>query len=669
LSDRTDLFSPFQKIFLFQKSFLTNRIQYITNPVIITDVVIFSTTIRKRRVFTMARCISADSSLTDYLNRRTDINTAFDRFADQKVKCGFGKLGVCCRLCSNGPCRITPDSPKGVCGATADSIVARNFLRTVAAGSACYLHICEATARRLKSIGEGISPLPIRSPKSLDQLAALFGIEAETTEEKARLVADKVLADLYKPRDEKMELVEILAPAERFDTWKELDILPGGAKAEVFDAFVKTSTNLNTDPIDQMLHVLNLGISTGLYGLSMTNLLNDVIMGEPEIRVAACGFSVADPDYVNIVVQGHSHSVFAGLIAFLETEAGQAIGREVGARGVRVVGLTCVGQDMQLRAAASGTSVFAGQAGNNFTQEALFATGAIDMAISEFNCTLSGMEPIAAKQDIKLVCLDDVSKQTTAELLKDERGKELELAEKLVRMAAAQHQQRRSTVNSGIVIDIPDHGCCDVLTGISEKSLVKFLGGSLQPLIILGCSNLAEGGHDVTTVALTRELIKRDILVLSAGCTTGGLSNVGLCSPGAASQAGPGLRAVCESLGIPPVLNFGPCLSIGRVEMVAKALAETMNISMPELPVAISAPQWLEEQAVADGVFGLAMGLTLHLAQCPPVTGSPIITKLLTEDLINMTGSRLIVEPDPIQAAEKMVAVISGKLQALGVAA
>lgn len=144
----------------------------------------------------MPRCASADTCLSDYLESKTDINTAFDRFGEQKVKCGFGKLGVCCRLCSNGPCRITPDSPKGVCGATADSIVARNFLRMVAAGSACYLHVCEATARRLKSIGEGVTPLSLRSQQSLDELAAMFGIEAETTEEKARLVADKVLADL-----------------------------------------------------------------------------------------------------------------------------------------------------------------------------------------------------------------------------------------------------------------------------------------------------------------------------------------------------------------------------------------------------------------------------------------------------------------------------------------
>jgi len=629
----------------------------------------------------MPRCASADTCLSDYLESKTDINTAFDRFGEQKVKCGFGKLGVCCRLCSNGPCRITPDSPKGVCGATADSIVARNFLRMVAAGSACYLHVCEATARRLKSIGEGVTPLSLRSQQSLDELAAMFGIEAETTEEKARLVADKVLADLYKPRDEKMELVEFMAPKERIDTWERLGILPGGAKAEVFDALVKTSTNLNTDSVDQMLHVLNLGISTGLYGLAMTNLLNDVIMGEPEIRIASTGFSVADPDYVNIAVSGHSHSVFAGLIAYLESDAAQAIGREVGAKGIKLVGMTCVGQDMQLRAGASGTDIFCGQAGNNFTQEALLSTGAIDMVVSEFNCTLSGIEPIAAKQQIRLVCLDDVAKQSSAELLTDERGKELELAETLVRMAADQHKQRHA-IDTGVIIDVPQHGFNDVVTGVSEKSLVKFLGGSVQPVIdlivsgrikgvvgVLGCSNLAEGGHDMTTVNLTRELIKRDILVLSAGCTTGGLANVGLCSPSAASQAGPGLRAVCESLGIPPVLNFGPCLSIGRIEMVAKALAETMNVTMPELPVVISAPQWLEEQALADGAFGLAMGLTLHLAQMPPVAGSPIITKLLTEDLPSITGGRLFIESDPVKTADRMAAIIAGKLGALGVAA
>lgn len=623
----------------------------------------------------MSRCQSADGCFAEYLSKKSEYNTAFDRFEDQCLKCGYGEMGVCCRLCSNGPCRITPDSPKGVCGATADTMVARNFLRAVAAGSACYLHVAESTARRLKSIAEGTSPLPLRSEESVHQLADMLGTGGEDVKSKAKNIAEAILRDLYLARDEKMQLVEKLAPAERVDKWKELGVYPGGAKAEVFDALVKTSTNLNTDPVDQMLHCLNLGISTGLYGLAATNLMNDIIMGEPVIRVAQTGFSVVDADYINIAVSGHSHSVFAGLIKLLETEEGQAIGKAAGAKGIKIVGLTCVGQDMQLRAGSSGTDIFAGQAGNNFTQEALLATGGVDLVISEFNCTLSGIEPIAEKLKIKLVCLDDVAKQASAEMLADIRGSELELARNLCKMAAAQYIERRDTVE----IDVPNHGYKDVLTGVSEKSLVNFLGGNLDPLIellqngtikgvagILGCSNLAAGGHDITTTALTRELIQRDILVLSAGCTTGGLANCGFCSPDAADWAGPGLKAVCKKLGIPPVLNFGPCLAIGRIEMVVSALSKAIGVSIPELPVVISAPQWLEEQALADGCFGLALGLTLHLAQPPAILGSPIVTKLLTQDLVDITGGKVIVEMDPVAAADQLEAVIESKKKALG---
>lgn len=624
----------------------------------------------------MSRCQSADTCLAGYLEKRSDINTAFDRMADQAVKCGYGQMGVCCRLCSNGPCRVTPDSPKGVCGATADTMVARGFLRAVAAGAACYLHVAESTASRLKSIATGDSPLRLRSEKSLDELAAKLGVSGGSVKELARGVADAVLNDLQRPRSEKMELVSKLAPPGRVKRWGELGILPGGAKAEVFDALVKTSTNLNADPVDQLLHCLNLGICTGLYGLALTNLMNDVIMGEPEIVAAAVGFSTLSPDYVNIAVTGHSHSVFAGLVAFLESEAGQQIGRDVGAKGVKLVGLTCVGQDMQLRATAAAGHVFAGQAGNNFTQEALLATGAVDMVVSEFNCTLSGIEPIAELTKTKLVCLDDVAKLSSAELMADRKGDELKLAERLCRLAASQFPMRRAH----IPVDIPTHGHDDVVCGVSEKSLAKLLGGDFAPLLelikngtikgvagILGCSNLAAGGHDVTTVALTKELISRDILVLSAGCTSGGLANCGFCSPSAKEWAGPGLRAVCEKLGIPPVLNFGPCLAIGRVEMVAAELAKALGVDIPDLPVVISAPQWLEEQALADGCFGLALGLTLHLAQPPAILGSPLVTKLLTAGLEELTGGKVIVEMDPVAAADKLQQVINTKLAKLGV--
>ena len=311
----------------------------------------------------MSMCAMADGCLEAFVKKKSSVGTAFTRFEEQAVKCGYAQLGVCCRLCSNGPCRSTPDSPRGVCGADADTMVSRHLLRTVAAGAACYLHVAESTARRLKSIADGASPLTLRGIKTLDRVADKLRIPKGTTAERASALAALVLADLYKSRDEKMELLGSLAIEKRLENWRGLGILPGGAKSEVFDAVVKTSTNLSTDPVNHLLHCLTLGICTGVYGLGLTNLMNDIIMGEPGLRTAKVGFSVVDPEYVNIAVTGHSHSVFAGLISFLETAEAEGIARSVGAKGVRIVGLTCVGQDMQLRAASSGTVCFAGQAG------------------------------------------------------------------------------------------------------------------------------------------------------------------------------------------------------------------------------------------------------------------------------------------------------------------
>jgi 6Fe-6S prismane cluster-containing protein len=207
----------------------------------------------------------------------------------QSVKCGFGLQGICCRLCSNGPCRITPDGPKGVCGATADTIVARNFLRAVSAGSGCYIHIVENTALMLKKTAASKGVL--KGKLALAKLADIFEVDEADEYARAEKIADMVLADLYKPDYIKMELVEKMAYKPRFDRWKELGILPGGAKSEVFAGVVKTSTNLNSDPVDMYLNCLKLGISTGLYGLTLTNLLNDVMLGEPSIRLAPVGFT------------------------------------------------------------------------------------------------------------------------------------------------------------------------------------------------------------------------------------------------------------------------------------------------------------------------------------------------------------------------------------------
>ncbi len=621
---------------------------------------------------TCRMCESADKRLESFIASK-DVETSFHRTEDQKVKCGFGLQGVCCRLCSNGPCRVTPKSPRGICGADADTIVARNFLRAVASGSACYLHVVETTARNLKDLGEKKGN--IKGLNALNNLAEMFGIESKDNHQKCIDIANKVLNDLYKPRYEKMELVEKVAYGPRVDKWKELGIMPGGAKSEVFDAIVKSSTNLNSDPVDMLVNCLNLGISTGLYGLTLTNLLNDVMLGEPVIRMAPVGFNVIDKDYINIMITGHQHSVFSHFQDRLKDSDVVELAKSVGAKGFKLVGCTCVGQDLQLRGEHY-QEVFVGHAGNNFTSEAVLSTGAIDMVLSEFNCTIPGLEPIADKYKVKMVCLDDVAKKANAEYIPYDRENVESISENLINKALEAYKERRNVVE----IDIPsDHGYEKSLTGVSEKNLKAFLGDSWKPLInliaegkikgiaaVVGCSNMTAGGHDINTVELTKELIKRDIIVLSAGCSTGGLENVGLMSPGAEELAGDNLKEVCKSLGIPPVLNFGPCLAIGRLEIVATEIAAELGIDLPQLPLVLSAPQWLEEQALADGAFGLALGLPLHLALPPFITGGKLVTEVLTEKLKDLTGGHVIVNPDPKSSAEQLEEIIIDRRQKLG---
>ena len=617
-------------------------------------------------------CASADKPMENYI-RSLPLETAHHRVAAQETKCGFGLQGVCCRLCANGPCRITPSAPRGICGASADTIVARNFLRAVAAGSGCYIHVVENTARQLKNTG--LHKDKIRSEKALNHLAELFGVTGTDKYDLCVKVADAVLADLYRPEYEGMELVEKLAYAPRVKKWKELGIMPGGAKGEVFNNIVKTSTNLSSDPVEMLVSCLRLGVSTGLYGLQLTNLLNDVVLGDPEIRPAPVGMNVIDPDYINILITGHQHSLFTYIQDRLLDADVVEKAKAAGAKGFKLVGCTCVGQDLQLRGAHY-TEIFDGHAGNNYISEAVLSCGAIDAVLSEFNCTLPGIETICDELKIKQICLDVVAKKANAEYIPFHYETRQADGDRIIDEIIAAYKARRGNVPMNL---FTDHGNKNTLTGVSEGSLKAFLGGSWKPLIdlivagkikglagVVGCSSVAYG-HDTLTAELTKELIAKDILVLTAGCSSGGLENIGLMTPEAAELAGPNLRAVCKELGIPPVLNFGPCLAIGRLEIVATEIAQELGVDLPQLPLVLSAAQWLEEQALADGAFALALGLPLHLGVPPFITGSKLVTKVLTEDMVGLTGGRVIVDGDGKSAANTLEAIIEEKRKALNI--
>ena len=620
-----------------------------------------------------AICIDADKKLEVYI-KGLDQEVSHHRMIQQQNKCGFGLSGVCCKLCSNGPCRISPASPKGVCGADADTIVMRNFLRSVAAGSGCYIHIVENAAKHLKKMA--LKGESFKGKEALEQLCNMLCVEGTTDQEKALGVADAVLSDLYKPIEEKMQLINHIAYPKRLEIWKKLNILPGGAKDEIFNAVVKTSTNLNSDPVDMLMQCLRLGISTGTYGLVLVNLIQDVMMGEGRIGFDKVGLSVIDPDYINIMITGHQHNMFKKLNDVLEQDAIRMIAKSAGAKGFRIVGCTCVGQDYQVRKAACG-STFCGHAGNNYTSEAVLATGCIDLVVSEFNCTLPGIEEICAKQGIPQICLDDVVKKKNAKCMPFSYDCQDGITASIIVEAVSSYVMNK---RAGRKNPMSEHGYSNAITGVTEKTLEQFLGGSFAPLLelmkngtikgiaaVVGCSNLRGGGHDVYTIELTKELIKNNILVVSAGCTCGGLENCGLMSPEAAELAGESLKEVCKQLGIPPVLNFGPCLAIGRIELVAGKMAEALGVDFPDLPVVVSVPQWLEEQALADGAFALALGFSVHLGLAPFVTGSPIAVDVLTDKLKGMTGGQLICNSDMEESAKILTEIIEEKRGKLGI--
>lgn len=590
--------------------------------------------------------------------KRQGLETVFDRYEAQQPQCAFGKTGVCCQLCSHGPCRITPRSPRGICGATADTIVARNIVRLAAHGLAAYSHHLEKVVRTIILAAEGRTPFVIQEEGKLRAIADVLGLDtSKPTSALAKDLAGAVLNDLRKGSDEPMALVEALAPDTRKRAWSKLGIMPGGAHSELRDALTKSMTSVNTDPIDLLMTALRMAIATGYAGLVSTISLQDILLGTPEIVRSSADLGVIDPEYVNIVAHGHVPLIGTAVVQASQTTEMQRLAREAGAKGIKVLGSMCTGQELMQRSAHSATG-FAGQIGNWINQEYMVATGAVDLVMMDLNCSTPGLKEVADRFHTKLVCVDRMVRMAGVEDIVDYDPATVgEQARELVAMGIEAFKRRGSR------IFIPRHQQ-DVVAGFSMESIVGALGGSLRPLLgaladglirgivaVVGCTN-NRNGHDTTVIPLVRELVSRDILVVNAGCVSSAVQIEGLASTAAADLAGPGLRTICKALGVPPCLNFGSCVDIGRIGVVVTAIAAEMGVDPSELPIAVSAPEYLEQKAVADGFFAVAFGLLTHIGPTPPISGGELVSKVLTQDIEQLTGGRVLIEEDPVLAAK-----------------
>ncbi len=596
-----------------------------------------------------------------------------DRYDAQGKRCPFCEQGLRCSLCSQGPCRITPKAPRGVCGIDAAGMVMRNMMHINQMGLAAYSHHTREVAKTLIATGEGKTPFGIADESKLDMLAAVLGVDEPDVNQRAVAVGQGILDSLAQQYEEDSIWVEALAPESRKELWRELGIFPGGPLYELQEASTRGMTNIDGDYISLAKTSLRMGIAT-FYGVQVPlEMGQDAIFGTPQPHTSHVDLGILDPDYVNILPNGHEPFIGFALVQAAESEEVQQRAQEAGAKGLRIVGSIETGQEMMQRLEES--DVFVGLTGNWICEEYAIATGAVDVFAMDMNCSVPSLGEIADRYNTKLVAVSElIGVPGTHERVEYVPEKAAEQAQQLIDMAIDNFEERKGKQTH------PVHDRQEILTGFSNEAVMDALGGTLDPLLdavkdgsikgivaMVSCTTLKNGAQDSLTVSVVEELIKRDILVLSAGCGNAATQVAGLNSVDAQELAGDGLRGVCEALGVPPVLSFGTCTDCGRIALLVGAVSDALGVDPSELPVAVTAPEYMEQKATIDALGALALGLYTHVSPTPNVSGSEKVVKLLTEDLEDITGGKIALGDDAAQVADDMAAHIDKKREGLGI--
>ena len=604
------------------------------------------------------------------------MSNVWDRYEAQGLgsnpdtRCKFCMGGVRCDFCSNGPCRADAASDKrGVCGISADGMAMRMMLLRNVMGASTYQYHCEETIRTLKEAAAGSGPFTIRDPEKLKAFSARLGLDGDIP-----ALCAFLQEDFHRRSHEESRIVDLLAPEDRKKVWRELGIFPGGIYGEMVLSTGSSLTNVDGYYVTLAKKALRLGVAMAYQSQIVLESLQDALFGTPRPHQVRVDLGVLDPDYVNILPNGHEPFLGFTLIETARRPDLQEAARAAGAKGIRVIANIETGQEMIQRWEMD--DVFAGFTGNWIMQEAVLATGAVDVFVADMNCSLP-MDPLyAEKYCFSLVPVSELVAFEGETIRENYNPATADAqAERLIRIGIENYPKRKRSVAplTGLPIG-------SAIAGFSPESILEALGGSLDPLLdvikdgtirgvcgLVSCTTLRDHGQDIHTVAIAEELIKRDILVLSMGCGSAALQVAGLASPEAKERAGPGLKGLCKALSIPPVLSFGTCTDTGRCADLIGAIAAALDVPVTALPVAAAAPEYMEQKATIDAIFALAFGLYTYVNPIPTVTGAPNLVKLLTEDLKDITGGVLSVEPDPVKAVDGISAHIESKRRELGI--
>ncbi len=601
------------------------------------------------------------------------VDNVAERFkAMEQVRCKHCKEGLSCQLCSMGPCRITPKTPRGVCGIDAHGMVMRNLLMKANMGLAAYTHHAREAALTLLETARGRTVYSIKDTETLKELARVLDVEESSdVNELAENVALKFLSTLSETGPS--TLVERLAPQSRKEIFKKLGIFPKGPMSELVDSVARSMTNIDGDYVSLALAALRNGVASAFGALAPLEMIQDVLFGTPTPHECNVDFGVLDPDYVNILPNGHEPFIGMALVELAKSEEFQNMAREAGAKGLKIVGSIETGQEMMARLNCS--DVFPGMTSNWISMEYFLSSGAVDAFVMDMNCSLPNLNDYAQKFKFKLIAVSELIGVPGAKKIVYKPGNERQIAAQIIKEAIENFKERKNSES----FDFSNFKS-KAMVGFSARALVNALGGSLEPLLkaikdgyikgivaLVNCTSLANGPQDSLTVNLAKELIKRDILVVGAGCGNAGLQQAGLEDPEAVKFAGKGLAEICKALGVPPVLSFGTCTDTGRIIMTVVALAQALGVDTADLPAAVTAPEYMEQKAVVDGFSAVAMGFYTHISPTPPILGSEKVVKLLTEDVEALTGGKVAVGDDPKAVADSIEAHILKKRQKLGI--
>ncbi len=599
------------------------------------------------------------------------------RVKNQTPHCGFGEAGTCCRICSMGPCRVTPKAPRGICGCDVHGIVARNYLRFTAGGSATHSDHGREIMHTLYQTREG-GNYQVKDPEKLKRIAKEWDIETEGKDiyDLAHEVAEAGLLEYGKPFGTQRFLKR--AEAHTQELWHNAGIEPRAIDREVSQSLHMTHMGCSSDPEALIRQSLRAGLSDGWGGSMMGTEFSDVMFGTPKPVDTTANIGVMEKDNVNIIVHGHDPSLSEMIVFYANDPEMIAYAKEMGAKGITVSGVCCTANEVAMRHGIP-------MAGNFLSQENVVLTGACEAIVVDVQCIFPALGPLSKCFHTKFITTSPIARIPDSEFVEFHAETAGENAKAIVKAAIENFKNRKPEL-----VNIPNlktkarvgysvEAIKSELDGVCNSHVDEF--GTLKPLAdvvkagvlrgavaMVGCNN-PKVRPDTAHIELMKKLLKNDIIVVVSGCSAQAAGKAGLLDPDAKEYCGEGLKRVCELVGIPPILHMGSCVDISRMMILASDLAKDWGCTISQLPLCGCAPEWMSEKAVSIGNYVVATGIDTYLGVDPYSKGSSEVTALLQGDhgVKDWVEANYTVEKDIDKLGDLMIADIEKKRKALGI--